>query len=94
MVADRNNYPRLLATNGQEAVDAYISPKEANQSTKQGRNTSTHIPNSRPDVVLLDLNMPVMNGFVQWLNLRYPPEDLTLTGLRLVFEKNAVTAGG
>jgi CheY-like chemotaxis protein len=63
MVADRNHYPRLLATNGQEAVDAYISPKEASQPTKLGNKALSHIPNRRPDVVLLDLNMPIMNGF-------------------------------
>ena len=63
MVADRNNYPRLLATNGQEAVDAYISPREPSQPTKLGNKALSHIANRRPDVVLLDLNMPVMNGF-------------------------------
>jgi CheY-like chemotaxis protein len=62
MVADRNHYPRLLATNGREAVEAYISPKEATQPTKQ-ENKATQIPNRRPDVVLLDLNMPILNGF-------------------------------
>lgn len=63
MVADRNHYPRLLATNGQEAVDAYISPGKATQSTQQGIDATTHDQNKRPDVVLLDLNMPVKNGF-------------------------------
>lgn len=63
MVADRNNYPRLLATNGQEAVDAYTSPREPSQPTKLGNKALSHIANRRPDVVLLDLNMPVMNGF-------------------------------
>jgi CheY-like chemotaxis protein len=63
MVADRNHYPRLLATNGQEAVGAYISPKEASQPTNLGDKALSHIPNRRPDVVLLDLNMPIMNGF-------------------------------
>ena len=63
MVADRNNYPWLLATNGQEAVEAYISPQETSQSPKQEHKTATLVPNRRPDVVLLDLNMPVMNGF-------------------------------
>jgi CheY-like chemotaxis protein len=63
MVADRNNYPWLLATNGQEAVKAYISPQETSQSPKQEHKTATLVPNRRPDVVLLDLNMPVMNGF-------------------------------
>jgi CheY-like chemotaxis protein len=46
MVADRARYPRLLATNGLEAVEAYTNP-----------------PLRRPDVILLDLNMPIMNGF-------------------------------
>ena len=63
MVADRNNYPRLLATNGQEAVEAYISPKEAIQPTKQEDRATSQTSNRRPDVVLLDLNMPVKNGF-------------------------------
>jgi CheY-like chemotaxis protein len=44
MVADRNHFPRLLATNGKEAVEVYKSQ-------------------TCPDVVLLDLNMPVMDGF-------------------------------
>lgn len=63
MVADRNNYPRLLATNGQEAVDAYVSRKKASPPIKLGNKALSRIPNRRPDVVLLDLNMPVMNGF-------------------------------
>jgi CheY-like chemotaxis protein len=63
MVADRNHYPRLLATNGQEAVDAYKSPKEATQPTQNQNLATLHAQNKRPDVILLDLNMPVMNGF-------------------------------
>ncbi|GAB7326538.1 hypothetical protein MBLNU13_g10524t2 [Cladosporium sp. NU13] len=63
MVADRNHYPRLLASNGQEAVDAYITPKEASQPKKLGEMVLSQSTNKRPDVVLLDLNMPVMNGF-------------------------------
>lgn len=59
MVADRNRYPHILATNGQEAVDAYKSPETATRPPKQ----NTAIACKRPDVVLLDLNMPVMNGF-------------------------------
>lgn len=59
MVADRNHYPRLLATNGQEAVDAYISPGKASLPTQQGVDSQK----KRPNVVILDLNMPVMNGF-------------------------------
>lgn len=63
MVADRNHYPRLLATNGQEAVDAYISPGKATQTTQQRSDAKSHDQNKRPDVVLLDINMPVKNGF-------------------------------
>lgn len=63
MVADRNHYPRLLATNGQEAVNAYTSPQQASHPTNPEHKTAIHIPIRRPDVVLLDLNMPVMNGF-------------------------------
>lgn len=63
MVADRNHYPRLLATNGKEAVDAYISPQETSQVPKQENKPTARIPNRRPDVLLLDLNMPIMNGF-------------------------------
>jgi CheY-like chemotaxis protein/anti-sigma regulatory factor (Ser/Thr protein kinase) len=63
MVADRNHYPRLLATNGQEAVDAYKSPQEATEPTQHQNHAGLHAGNRRPDVVLLDLNMPVMNGF-------------------------------
>lgn len=59
MVADRNHYPHILARNGQEAVDAYRSPETATQPPNQ----NTAIPRKRPDVVLLDLNMPIMNGF-------------------------------
>jgi CheY-like chemotaxis protein len=63
MVADRNHYPRLLATNGQEAVEAYTSPREATHPTDQENRATSQIPNRRPDVVFLDLNMPVKNGF-------------------------------
>lgn len=59
MVADRNHYPHILATNGQKAVDAYMTPETATRPPKQ----NASIPPKRPDVVLLDLNMPVMNGF-------------------------------
>lgn len=44
-------------------MDAYRSPKEAGQPMKLANKAFSNIPNRRPDVVLLDLNMPVMNGF-------------------------------
>ena len=89
MVADRNHYPRLLATNGQEAVDAYISPQEPTQPTKQENKATSLIPNRRPDVVLLDLNMPVMNGFEAARQIRHfekqtgipPAVIIAITGL-------------
>ncbi|PPJ50781.1 hypothetical protein CBER1_07460 [Cercospora berteroae] len=49
--ADKNNHPRLAATNGQEAVEAY----KAASSIPSDRNC--------PEVVFLDINMPVLDGF-------------------------------
>jgi CheY-like chemotaxis protein len=80
MVADRNHFPRLLATNGKEAVEVYKTPcpifSSSNNNESSSSSSSTPatamIPSStqpqqqqptRPDVVLLDLNMPIMDGF-------------------------------
>ncbi|CAK1358240.1 Sensor protein EvgS [Cercospora beticola] len=49
--ADKNKHPRLAATNGQEAVEAY----KAAASIPSDR--------ARPEVVFLDINMPVLDGF-------------------------------
>jgi CheY-like chemotaxis protein len=81
MVADRNHFPRLLATNGKEAVEVYKTPCQTSSSNNETASSSSATvsasesakatPSSsnqqqnptRPDVVLLDLNMPVMDGF-------------------------------
>jgi CheY-like chemotaxis protein len=82
MVADRNHFPRLLATNGKEAVEVYKSHSQPPSSTNNDSSSSlssTSTPATAssstqqqqqpqpqqacPDVVLLDLNMPVMDGF-------------------------------
>ena len=90
MVADRNNYPRLLATNGQEAVKAYTSPQQASPPPNpEHKPTAIPIPTRRPDVVLLDLNMPVMNGFEAARQIRHfekqtstpPAVIIAITGL-------------
>jgi CheY-like chemotaxis protein len=81
MVADRNHFPRLLATNGKEAVEVYKTPCQTSSSNNETASSSSATvsasesakatPSSsnqqqhptRPDVVLLDLNMPIMDGF-------------------------------
>jgi CheY-like chemotaxis protein len=81
MVADRNHFPRLLATNGKEAVEVYKShsptsndesssssssaPATASSPTQQQQQQQQQSQPQQtcPDVVLLDLNMPVMDGF-------------------------------
>lgn len=75
MVADRNHFPRLLATNGKEAVEVYKSHSQDSTSSNEPASSSSApspaTPSSsvqqqlltRPEVVLLDLNMPVMDGF-------------------------------
>jgi CheY-like chemotaxis protein/two-component sensor histidine kinase len=75
MVADRNHFPRLLATNGKEAVEVYKAHSQDPTSSNEPSSSSSapspatlsssvqQNPPTRPDVVLLDLNMPVMDGF-------------------------------
>jgi len=60
MVADRSGFPRLLATNGKEAVDTYVS---FDKQRRQDNQSTGRIPTRRPDVILLDLNMPIMDGY-------------------------------
>lgn len=59
MVADRSGFSRFLATNGKEAVDAYVS---FDKKRKQVNQSAGRIPSRRPDVILLDLNMAIMDG--------------------------------
>lgn len=64
LIADRNRYPRLLATNGQEALDTYKSSIEAGRHVGPDQASQDNAsPECKPSVVLLDLNMPVMDGF-------------------------------
>ncbi|KAF2218614.1 hypothetical protein BDZ85DRAFT_270018 [Elsinoe ampelina] len=50
--ASKKSHPHLTATNGKEAVDAYSNAVMHPDSTSP-----------KPDAILLDINMPVMDGF-------------------------------
>lgn len=62
--AKQAGHPYRTAKNGQEAVDVYKSAAgwsgESSSSPCAGSNTP---PAVRPEVILMDINMPIMDGF-------------------------------
>jgi signal transduction histidine kinase/CheY-like chemotaxis protein len=59
--ADKNGYHRMTAVNGKEAVAAYENA--AHPSANASANTALISHTVIPIVILLDINMPVMDGF-------------------------------
>jgi CheY-like chemotaxis protein len=59
--ADKNRYHRMTAVNGKEAVAAYENA--AHPSANASANTTLISHTVIPIVILLDINMPVMDGF-------------------------------
>ncbi|QIW94945.1 hypothetical protein AMS68_000463 [Peltaster fructicola] len=58
--ADKYKYPRTTASNGEEAVLAY---EAASLLQAAGASTEEQNPLPKPDVVLMDLQMPVCDGW-------------------------------
>nr|OQO23743.1 hypothetical protein B0A51_08963 [Rachicladosporium sp. CCFEE 5018] len=82
--AKKAGYPYETARDGQEAVDAY------KRATRAPQNDSTDTAAIRqPDVVLMDLNMPVLDGFAATKQIRHFEKEsgvqrakiIALTGL-------------
>ncbi|PNS20617.1 Hybrid signal transduction protein dokA [Sphaceloma murrayae] len=89
--ANKNQHPRHTATNGKEAVDVYATV---------ALDSAAATP--KPDVILLDINMPVMDGFeaarcIRSFESEYdipPAKIIALTGLGSdVARKEAVLSG-
>lgn len=61
--AKKNKHGYITAQDGLEAVEAYkraCSPSGAGAGTT---NNHTHSTSAKPQVIVMDINMPVLNGF-------------------------------
>ncbi|CAK1366227.1 Hybrid signal transduction histidine kinase B [Cercospora beticola] len=62
--AEKNGHRKIVATDGQQAVDVY---KQAALEAEEKGETKESVPKGeapiKPQVVLMDINMPVLNGF-------------------------------
>lgn len=84
LYAKKNNHYHLTAKDGAEAVAAYRIACKA-----PGTATSTTAAPAKPRVILMDVNMPIMNGFEATRQIRaYEQENkiepatiIALTGL-------------
>ena len=99
--ADKHGYPRLTATNGQEAIDTYAGNcgiKNADERKSNG--VSYHV--GKPMVILLDINMPVLDGFEAARRIRafersqgtYPAIIIAVTGLGSAEARQKAHASG
>lgn len=61
--ADKNKHPRLTAMDGLEAVNVYKASAQALTGTVHDNLNDAKIRIPKPDVVFLDINMPIMDGF-------------------------------
>ena len=99
--ADRHGYPRLTATNGQEAVDAYSKHFQM-RCTDEYKRTSDSPHVGKPMVILLDINMPILDGFEAARRIRafersqgaHPAIIIAVTGLGSAEARQKAHASG
>lgn len=88
--ADKRRHHRITATNGLEAVEAYKAAHMKLNIPRSDGTESVAATNAKPQVVLMDINMPVLDGFEATRQIRqfekqaavHPPATIiALTGL-------------
>jgi CheY-like chemotaxis protein len=67
---------RLLERFSTSIVEAFVNPEEA---LKQLQCRAQNAPEKFPDIILLDINMPVMNGWEFLEEFEKLPEDILKT---------------
>lgn len=88
--ADKRKHHRITATNGLEAVEAYKAAHMKLNIPRSDGIESVAATNAKPQVVLMDINMPILDGFEATRQIRQfekqegvspPATIIALTGL-------------